>query len=118
MPASDPPDPTDPDDSLGGSDPFRADDAASELDLIERLALALVDNLDAGADDPPEALSIGILPVDGDGLTVAVRPLVGPDPIDNLVGFTAPAHWVAVGVVSTGRWSTISDAEAESGQLR
>jgi hypothetical protein len=112
MPSPDPFDPCDPTDWSG------PDDAVSELDLIERLALALVDNLEAGADDPPQALSIGILPVDGDGLTVAVRPLVGPDPIDNLVGFTAPADWVAVGVVSTGRWSTISDAEAESGQLR
>jgi hypothetical protein len=119
MPSSDPRDPSDPSDRSdlhAAAGDAAEPDVGRELDLIERLALALVDNLDDA--EPPEALSIGILPVDGDGLTVAVRPLLGADPIDNLVGFTAPAHWVAVGVVSTGRWSTISDAEAETGQLR
>jgi hypothetical protein len=146
MPASDPPAPgsstPDPPDDPTSSPPTPpdvpptgtdADDTAPtgerrQLDLIERLAVGLLDNLgtstsapasthSGAADGEPDALSIGILDAD-DGLSVAVRPLRGADPVAELIGFTAPADWLAVGVVSTGRWAALTDDEASSGTIR
>jgi hypothetical protein len=107
-------------DCSGPSSPSSDDPVVEpiDLDLIERLAVALVDNLGGGDPDEAEALSIGILPGDTDGFGVAVHPLLGADPIDALIGFDAPADWVAVGVVSTARWAPTTDEEATAGRLR
>jgi hypothetical protein len=100
-----PTDRSDPSDRSGRSAP------PTEADLIERLAEALVDNLGGDAGLEREALSIGIVTTGADGLSLAVRPLIGPDPVVELLGFVAPASWSAVGIVSTARWANLTDGE-------
>jgi hypothetical protein len=71
------------------------------IDLAHLRAL-----LDATLAAPPDqpvggALALGVHEVDG-AVEVAVRPLVGPDPVRSLYGFVAPPEWFAFGVVASG----------------
>ncbi|MBI2703909.1 MAG: hypothetical protein HYX32_01260 [Actinobacteria bacterium] len=90
---------------------------ALDHDRLEQLALVLVSDLDASPDPAPEVLAVGILPPEPDKLAVAIRPLEGADPVASIIGFKSPADWLATGIVATGRWSAMSDAEAASGTI-
>jgi hypothetical protein len=64
---------------------------------------ALLDATLAAPPDHPDggAIAMGVHEAHGE-LQVAVRPLVGPDPVRSLYGFVAPPGWFAFGVVASG----------------
>jgi hypothetical protein len=47
----------------------------------------------------------------GDDATLAVRVIGDDDPLDHLLGFTAPPDWLALGLRCTGRARRSSDPE-------
>jgi len=63
--------------------------------------------LDAALADPPESPEGGGVALGvhrrGDGVDVAVHPLMGPDPVRSLYGFVAPPEWFAFGIVAGAR---------------
>jgi hypothetical protein len=75
--------------------------------------------LDAALADPPEhpddgAVALGVQ-ADGGELELAVRPLVGPDPVRALYGFVAPPEWSAFGLLATGRARSLEPGESAVG---
>ncbi len=78
--------------------------------LVERFARSLVDTLDNHRSSPHEVFAFGLL--DGpDGMTAALRPLGGADPVQQLVGFTPSSDWLAAGVAASGQWYPITEPD-------
>jgi len=53
-------------------------------------------------DDLPGPIAVGVVALDADGADLAVRPLDGSDPVDELAGWRAPPHWLAFGLIAPG----------------
>src|SRR5688572_4389629 len=58
--------------------------------------------LDTARSDPALAPSAVGITVAGDDVELAVRPLIGADPVADVHGFVAPPEWTAFGVVASG----------------
>lgn len=58
--------------------------------------------VDRTLDHDPGNLLVRLIGFD-DYTELAVRPIGGDDPLDHLLGFTAPADWLALGLRCTGR---------------
>jgi len=95
--------------------------SAFDPETIERLTTLLLTELDTNpspgttenSDPNSEVLSIGVTAPDATGITVAVTALCCTDPIGSLVGFVAPESWVAMGIVATGRWFPVAEADSD-----
>jgi hypothetical protein len=92
-------------------------DTSSALDAarLEAIAGLLLASTDPAPGDPPRLVRVRV-GVDGlapDELEIGTAPLPdGDHPLDSLVGLVAPADWQALGVVATGRASTLGDGPA------
>ena len=83
--------------------------SASRAELREAAdALLTASSLD------PDLLpcAVGLVDPDGSGSALAVRPLTGRHPVDDLLGFVAPPHWRAVGLVVRGTARPLPDSAA------
>ncbi len=103
--------------------PHRSSPAAPDLDQIQLTCLleGILSNwlpllgsvpseladLAALAIDLPELaelpMAVGVVGGDARALELALHPLSGPDPVQDLFGFVAPPTWSAFGLVATGR---------------
>ncbi len=73
-----------------------------DLDLLTTVLARLEHDL--LADDPGHGVVMfGVAETDADGVTLATRHLDVPDPVEAMVGFTAPAEWSAFGLITRGR---------------
>ncbi len=83
---------------------------------LPRLVAAIDDALAEKADHPAMLVRVT---TDASGGEVALVPLEpGAHPVDALLGFTAPAAWVAVGVVATGTARSLDTAPTASRRVR
>ncbi len=84
-------------------------------ELLELIADRAELLLDADPDAP--AVAFGVHDLDDEGLSWSILPLPAVDPLDHLIGFTAPPSWVAFGVAIRG-WARTIDGHGSLGPRR
>ena len=80
-----------------------------DVDLLTSVLARLEHDL--LVDDPGHGVvTFGVVESDAEGVTLATRQLDVPDPVEAIVGFTAPPEWSAFGLVTRGRSRSLVDA--------